>query len=313
MKVHSDVRKIKQRVFEKPVVTLGSFDGLHLGHQAIIKRLMEKSSEKSRTAVVVTYEPHPQSVVAPSDAPLLLTTLEEKLILMEKLGVEEIVVMDFDQELEEYSAEEFVERILAEKLNVSGLVVGNDHAFGKNRSGGMELLKKTRERSGFDLEVVPAQHVNGIRVSSSQIRKRLKTGEFSLAIAMLGHGYPLSGNVITGKGRGRSLDYPTLNLKIHPRKLLPADGVYSARVQLGGKSYVGMLYIGPRPTFGEDDRSVEIHVFGLDQNVVGSKVEVQVESWIRDPMAFPDPNQLRTQIESDEKEIKRLFHINSNL
>jgi len=313
MKVHSDVRKIKQRAFEKPVVTLGSFDGLHLGHQAIIIRLMEKSNEKSQTAVVVTYEPHPQSVVAPSDVPLLLTTLEEKLTLMGKLGVEEIVVMDFDRELKEYSAEEFIERILVEKLNVGGLVVGNDHAFGKNRSGGMDLLRKTSDKSGFNLEVVPAQYVNGVRVSSSQIRKRLKAGEFSLAIAMLGHSYPLSGNVISGRGRGRSLDYPTLNLEIHPRKLLPSDGVYSARVQLDGKSYVGMLYIGPRPTFGEVDRSVEIHVFGLDQNAVGSKVEVQVESWIRDPMTFPDPSQLRDQMKSDEKKIKRLFHINSNL
>jgi riboflavin kinase / FMN adenylyltransferase len=313
MKIHPDLRKIRERTFEKPVVTSGSFDGLHLGHQAIIKRLKEKSKEMNQKAVVLTYEPHPQSVVAPVGAPLLLTTLEEKLMLMEKMGVEEIVVMDFDRELKEYPAEEFIERILAEKLDVGGLVVGNDHAFGKNRSGGMELLKKTSEKFGFDLEVVPAQHVNGIRISSSQIRKKLKAGEFSLAIAMLGHAYPLSGNVITGKGRGKSLDYPTLNLEIHPRKLLPADGVYSARVQLGGKSYVGMLYIGPRPTFGEDDRMVEIHVFGLDQNVVGSQVQVQVESWVREPMAFPDPNQLKAQIKSDEKEIKRLFHINSNL
>ena len=313
MNVHSDIRNIEQPLFKKPMVTLGSFDGLHLGHQAIIKRLMEKSKEKNRMAVVVTYEPHPQSIVAPSDAPLLLTTLEEKLMLMEKLGVEEIVVMDFDQVLKEYSAEEFVEQVMSKKLNAGGLVVGNDHAFGKNRAGGMELLRKTSSDYGFDLEVVPAQYVDGVRVSSSQIRKRLIAGEFSQATAMLGHSYPLSGNVIQGKGRGKSLDYPTLNLEIHPRKLLPSDGVYSARVQLDGKNYVGMLYIGPRPTFGEDDRTVEVHVFGLNQNAIGSKVEVQVESFIRDPISFPDPNHLRAQMKSDEKRIKRLFHINSNL
>lgn len=312
MNVYSDIRKIKQPVFEKPIITLGSFDGLHLGHQAIIKRLMEKSKEKNRMAVVVTYEPHPQSIVAPSDAPLLLTTLEEKLILMEKLGVEQIVVMDFDQELKEYSAKEFAEQVVSKKLNAGGLVVGNDHAFGKNRGGGMELLRKASENYGFDLEVVQTQYVDGVRVSSSQIRRKLKAGEFSWAIAILGHSYPLSGDVIPGKGRGKSLDYPTLNLEIHPRKLLPSDGVYSARVQLDGKNYVGMLYIGPRPTFGEDERSVEVHVFGLNQNAVGSKVEVQVESWIREPMSFPDTSQLRAQMKSDEKRIKRLFHINSN-
>ncbi len=309
MHVCLDIRKIEFQSGEKPVVTLGSFDGLHRGHQAIIKRLIEKSKKKNRTGVVVTYEPHPQSVVAPFDAPLLLTTLEEKLELLDRLGVEETVVMSFDEGLKESSAGDFVKNILVDQLNVGDLVVGNNHAFGKNRAGGIDQLRDASKKYSFELEVVPALYADGIRVSSSQIRGMLKSGEFFKAVTMLGHGYPLSGKVISGKGRGKSLDYPTLNLEIHPRKLLPPDGVYSARVQLEGNSYVGMLYVGPKPTFGEDDRSVEIHVFDLEKDMLDSKVEVLVESWIRGPIEFPDADQLRNQMKSDEKRIKQLFHM----
>jgi len=257
--------------------------------------------------VVVTYEPHPQSVVAPGDAPLLLTTLEEKVKLLEKLGVEETVVMNFDQDLKNSSPEDFIKDILVDKLNVGELVVGNDHAFGRNRSGGIGLLKQAGLQYDFDLEVVPALFLNEVRISSSHIRKMMKSGEFIEVIAMLGHPYPLTGQVIPGKGRGKSLDYPTINLKIDPRKLLPADGVYSARVQLEDKSYVGMLYIGPRPTFGEEDRSVEIHVFDLERDVIGSKAEAWVENWVREPKSFSDARQLKEQIKSDEKVIKHML------
>ncbi|HEX7401096.1 MAG TPA: bifunctional riboflavin kinase/FAD synthetase [candidate division Zixibacteria bacterium] len=302
-----DIRKIEYRPFDKPTVTLGSFDGLHRGHQAILKRMIEKSKERRRTGVVVTYEPHPQSVVAPGDAPLLLTTLEEKVKLLEKLGVEETVVMNFDQDLKNSSPEDFIKDILVDKLNVGELVVGNDHAFGRNRSGGIGLLKQAGLQYDFDLEVVPALFLNEVRISSSHIRKMMKSGEFIEVIAMLGHPYPLTGQVIPGKGRGKSLDYPTINLKIEPRKLLPADGVYSARVQLEDKSYVGMLYIGPRPTFGEEDRSVEIHVFDLERDVIGSKAEAWVENWVREPKSFSDARQLKEQIKSDEKVIKHML------
>ena len=307
MHVCLDIRKVDFQPFDKPVVTLGSFDGVHQGHQVIIKRLIKKSKEKKRTGVVVTYEPHPQSVVAPADAPGLLTTLEEKLKLFEELGVEETVVMNFDEQLKEYSAEKFVEKILVGKLNVGDLVVGDDHAFGKNRNGRIDLLKEVSSKHKFDLEVVSALYVDDVRVSSSRIRKALKAGEFAQAITMLGHSYPVTGSVIRGKGRGKSLDYPTLNLEVSPRKLLPPDGVYSAMVQLEDKSYVGMMYIGPKLTFEEESRSVEVHVFGLERDIVDEKVEVLVERWIREPMKFVDAKQLKDQLRSDEKTIKQLF------
>jgi len=309
MNVCFDIRKVDFQAFDKPVVTLGSFDGVHIGHQAIIKRLIEKSKEENRMGVVVTYEPHPQSVVASSNVPLLLTTLEERLKLFEELGVEETVVMNFDDELREYSAEEFVDRILVRKLKVGYLVVGDDHAFGKDRAGRVDLLKKVASEYDFHLEVIPALHVDGTRVSSTRIRKEFEAGEFAGAKHLLGHNYPIFGSVVKGKGRGKKLDYPTLNLQIPSRKLLPRDGVYSARAQLDGKTYVGMVYIGPKPTFGDYTRSVEVHVFGLEKEVSGIRAELLVESWVRKPKKFADPEHLKDQLKSDERKIKEMFRI----
>jgi len=307
MHVCLDIRKVDFPLFDKPVVTLGSFDGVHLGHQVIIKRLLDKSKEKQRMGVVVTYEPHPQSVVASLDAPKLLTTLEEKLKLLEGLGVEETVVMNFDDQLKEYSAEEFVRKILVDKLKVGDLVVGEDHAFGKNRTGRIDLLKEVSSKYDFDVEIVSAFYVDDIRVSSSRIRREIKAGEFAHALALLGHGYSVTGIVKRGKGRGKSLDYPTLNLEVSPIKLLPSDGVYSVGVQLEDQSYVGMMYIGPKPTFGEENRSVEVHVFGLEKDLVDAKVKILIERWVRGPMKFDDAQQLKEQLKSDEKTIKQLY------
>ena len=310
MHVCFDIRKVDFQAFDRPVVTLGSFDGVHLGHQAIIRRLKGKSDQEKKSGVVVTYEPHPQSVVAPDDAPGILTTLEEKLRLLEGLGVEETVVMSFDEELRDYSADEFVERILVDKLNIGSLVVGEDHAFGRDRAGRIDLLKRTGTLYGFDVEVVSATRVDGTRVSSTRIRKEVASGEFSKATEMLGHPYPLSGTVVKGKGRGRHLGYPTLNLEIPQSKLLPRDGVYGARVNLENKEYPGMMYVGPKPTFREETRSVEVHVLGREIEVGDAKVELSVERWIREPRRFPDPEHLRDQLKSDEKKIKEILRTN---
>jgi riboflavin kinase/FMN adenylyltransferase len=309
MHVCFDIRKVDFRAFDLPVVTLGSFDGVHLGHRAIIDKLTGKSREKRKSGVVVTFEPHPQRVVAPHDAPGLLTTMEEKLGLLESLGVEETVVMTFDQELREYTADEFVERILVEKLNIGSLVVGEDHAFGKDRSGRTDLLRRSGLAHGFDLEVVPALYSGGTRISSTRIRKELSAGDFAQVTKMLGHPYPLSGPVTRGKGRGRGLGYPTLNLKIPPGKLLPQNGVYAVKMRLERREHPGMLYVGPRPTFGEEARSVEVHVLGREIEVADARVELWVERWVRKPKRFPDPERLRDQLRSDEKRIKEMFGI----
>lgn len=310
MHVCFDIRKIDFRAFDKPVVTLGTFDGVHLGHGAIISRLIEKAQERKGKGVVVTYEPHPQSVVSPEDAPRILTTLEEKLKLLEKLGVEETVVINFDEQLRECPAADFVEEILVERLNVGYLVVGDDHAFGKGRSGKTGLLKREASRHHFGLEVVPALQADGARISSTRIRRELEAGEFAKAISLLGHGYPLSGTVVRGKGRGRELQYPTLNLEVSEEKLLPKDGVYSVRTELEGRTCTGMMYLGPKLTFDEQTHSVEIHLFGISERLGLSELEVSVESWVRSPKKFSDPEHLKGQLKSDEKTVKEMFRIN---
>jgi riboflavin kinase/FMN adenylyltransferase len=310
MHVCFDIRKIDYSAFDKPVVTLGSFDGVHLGHQIIIRRLIEKSREKGRLGVVVTYEPHPQSVVAPKDAPRLLTTLEEKLGFLEFLGVEETVVINFDQKLKDSPAEEFVKEILVKKLNVGELVVGDDHAFGKDRAGRIDLLKGEALRHNFGLEVISALEAEGMRISSTRIRRELEEGEFSEAKSMLGHSYPISGSVIQGEGRGKTLDYPTLNLQVPPRKLLPKDGVYSTRMKVMETDYQGMLYLGPRLTFGDQAHTVEVHVFGLKKQLREEKVKLWVEDWVREPRKFLDVDQLKKQLKSDEKTVKEMLRMN---
>jgi len=309
MRVCFDIRKVDFQAYHRQVVTLGTFDGVHLGHQAIISRLMDRSRERGKTGVVVTYQPHPQSVVAPQDAPGLLTTIEEKLRLLGSLGVGETVVMTFDEELRNCSADEFVERILVEKLNIGSLVVGEDHAFGRDRSGRTDLLKSSGLAHGFDLEVVPALDSGGTRISSTRIRRELSAGEFAQVTGMLGHPYPLSGTVTRGRGRGRDLGYPTLNLKIPPDKLLPQDGVYGVKVRWEKREHPGMLYVGPRSTFGEEARSVEVHVLGRKVEVTDAGVELWVERWVRKPKRFPDAEGLRLQLKSDEKRIKEMFGI----
>lgn len=318
MQIFFDIRKNDFPAFDKPVVTLGTFDGVHLGHQAIIKRLLERSKEKHKIGLVVTYEPHPQSVVAPQSAPEVLTTLEEKLYLFEKLGVQKTLVINFDKKLSELRAEEFLKEILIKKLNVGEIIVGHDHAFGKNRAGKIELLEEACRRHNFQVEVVPAVYAENSpndpsgrqRVSSTKIRKELKGGDFNKGIGMLGHSYSIWGKTIKGEGRGKTLDYPTINLKTPLGKLLPKDGVYSTKVKIKDKDYFGMLHVGAKLTFDDDSRSVEVHLFGMDQNIIDSEVYLFVESWVRESRKFATPGLLKDQLRADEKKIKERFHIN---
>jgi len=326
MRIHSDIKKVDFQTLVKPVVSLGTFDGVHRGHQAIIKRLLERAKEKNKVGLVVTYEPHPQSVVAPQSAPQVLTTLEEKLYLFERLGVQETLVIHFDKKLSQLKPEDFVKQILVKRLNAGEIIVGHDHAFGRNRSGKIELLDRASKKYNFELEVLPPVNTKDFsndvaqaevypstgckRISSTKIRKELQEGEFIKGIKMLGHSYPIWGEATRGRGRGKILDYPTINLKTTPAKLLPKDGVYSAKMQIQDKAYFGMLHIGPKPTFDDSSRSIEVHLFDANLDEFDSKVCLFVESWIRELQKFDTPALLKNQLRADEKKIKEIFHIN---
>jgi len=307
MKVCFDLGSIDPAVLEKPVVTLGTFDGVHLGHQAIIKRLVKKAKEKRKMSLVVTYEPHPQSVVAPESAPKILTTLEEKLFFLRELNVDQTVVINFDKGLAHYDASRFVEEILIEKLNVGDLTIGYDHAFGKNREGRAELLDKAKETYGFGLEIIPPVKNNHLPIKSSRIRKELNSGEFSEVVEMLGHSFPIWGTKVPGQGRGTDLGYPTMNLEVSTRKLLPPDGVYTAEARFEDKTWIGMMYRGKKPTFEGAFPSLEIHLFDFDPSFKTEKICLFVEKWIRKDMKFKSAEALKRQLKEDEKVTRNYF------
>jgi riboflavin kinase/FMN adenylyltransferase len=320
MNVYFDIREIDLQVLDKPVVSLGTFDGVHLGHQAVVKKLLHRAKQRDKAGLVVTYEPHPQSVVAPGSAPQVLTTLEEKLDLFEKLGVKDILVINFDAQLSQFEAQDFVEEILVKKLNVGGVIVGHDHAFGSNRSGKTELLAQTSKKYAFELEVLPpvrarvsprdsAETDGGERISSTKIRRELKEGDFGRGISMLGHSYPIWGEATKGKGRGKNLDYPTINLETSPSKLLPKEGVYATKVQIQDRIHFGMLHIGAKPTFGDSSPSTEVHLLDAEPEQIDSEVRLFVESWIREVQRFDTPALLKDQLRVDERRIKEMFHI----
>lgn len=307
MEICFDIENLDSTILEKPVVTLGTFDGVHLGHQAIIKRLVEKAKEKGKKSLVVTYEPHPQSVVAPESAPLVLTTLEEKLFFLRKLDVDQTVVINFDKHLAQYPAQRFVEEILIKKLNVGDLIIGYDHAFGKNREGRVQLLKEARKIYDLELEIIPPVKNNHLPIKSSRIRKELKSGNFSKVVKMLGHSFPIWGTEITGQGLGTTLGYPTINLEVSERKLLPGDGVYAAQAKIEDKTWRGMMYKGKNPTFKEKYPSLEIHLFDFNKSVKKEKICLFVEKWIREDKKFESAEELKRQLKEDEKAIKEYF------
>jgi riboflavin kinase/FMN adenylyltransferase len=307
MEVFFDIENLSSAVSKKPMVTLGTFDGVHLGHQAIIKRLCQKAKETGRKSLMVTYEPHPQSVVAPESAPKILTTLEEKLYFLRKLNVDQVVIINFKKNLAQQKARQFVEEILVGKLNTGDLIIGYDHAFGKNREGKAELLNEVKSKYGFELEIISPVKNTDLPIKSSRIREELKSGEFSKVIKMLGHSYPIWGTKIPGQGRGGTLGYPTINLKVGERKLLPADGVYAAKAKIEDKTWMGMMYKGKKPTFGGKSPTLEIHIFDFNPALETEKVCLFVEKWIREDMKFDSTEKLRNQIEQDEKIAKNYF------
>ncbi len=307
MEVFLDIENLSSAVSKKPMVTLGTFDGVHLGHQAIIKRLCQKAKETGRKSLMVTYEPHPQSVVAPESAPKILTTLEEKLYFLRKLNVDQVVIINFKKNLAQQKARQFVEEILVGKLNAGDLIIGYDHAFGKNREGKPEFLNKVKSKYGFGLEIISPVKNTDLPIKSSRIREELKNGEFSKVIKMLGHSYPIWGTKIPGQGLGGTLGYPTINLKAGERKLLPPDGVYAAKAKIEDKTWTGMMYQGKKPTFGGKSPTLEIHLFDFNPAQKTERVCLFVEKWIREDMKFDSSEKLRNQIEQDEKIAKNYF------
>lgn len=291
------------------IVTVGTFDGVHLGHQEILKRLMN-SGTPQHIKTVVTFEPHPQSVMhhRPGIMPTLTNT-PEKVRLLRIHGVDRVFILKFDSVLANLSAEEFLTQILLKKLHATKLVVGYNHSFGKDRQGDSDYLKSVHRQYGFELEIVSPHQVGEEAISSTKIRKLLDAGNVEKASQMLGRPYNLSGTVITGRGVGRELRFPTANLKLlYPEKLIPKVGVYAVAVRVEDKVLPGMLNIGVRPTFGAGEVTIEVHLIDFDGDLYDKIITLLFLKRLRDEKRYDHPEELIRQMQRDREESLKAFH-----
>lgn len=284
------------------IVTSGTFDGVHFGHQKILKKIVNTAKEIGGKSVVLTFWPHPRFVLFPEEKTLkLITTFEEKAKLLEQVGIDYLVKVEFTKEFSEMSSESFIQSLLVEKLKTKKLVIGYDHRFGKNRSGSFEYLKENSERFGFEVEEIPRQDIDDVGVSSTKIRQALFHGEVDLAAEYLGRPYSLSGLVVEGKNIGTELGFPTANIKVaEDFKLIPKDGAYAVRVNAGATWYNAMLNIGVRPTVGGLHRVIEAHLFDFNQDIYGETVQVEFVKFLREEKKFDSLDDLKTQLEKDK-------------
>lgn len=292
-----------------PVVTTGTFDGVHIGHQQIIQRLREVARQSGGESVLLTFDPHPRSVLQPESDIQLLTTLDEKMKLLEAQGVDNVIVHPFTRPFSRTTSLEFVRDILVSQLKTKKLVIGYDHHFGRNREGSFEHLMEFGPMYGFDVEEIPALDVDHVNVSSTKIRRALQQGDLETARAYLSYDYALQGTVVPGKRIGRSLGFPTANLDVsHYRKLIPANGVYAVHVLIEDIAYKGMLNIGVNPTVSESGaRTIEVHVFEFDREIYGQEVNVIFKHRVRDEQKFDNLDGLKKQLQLDKVSSQELL------
>jgi riboflavin kinase/FMN adenylyltransferase len=293
---------------DQSVVTVGTFDGVHRGHQAIIDHLQSRAEEQAGVSTLISFDPHPRTVVHGQEVPLL-TTVEERASVLEDYGLDRFVVIPFSMDFARLDPVDYVEDVLVETVGLCEITVGYDHRFGRDREGDVDLLRECGARHGFDVDVIPPQEVDEDVVSSRHIRTLLqKEGDVERAADQLGRPYQLRGLVARGEGRGRKIGYPTANLALQdPRKLVPKRGVYATRVTLpNGQTRGGMMNIGRRPTFEEMEVTVEVHLFDFDGDLYGQTLSVQFLQRLRDEQKFESADALATQLSEDERHCRTI-------
>ncbi|MGZ5282409.1 MAG: bifunctional riboflavin kinase/FAD synthetase [Bacteroidia bacterium] len=307
MRIFNSIEEVPE--FKETVLTLGTFDGVHLGHQKIIKRLSQVADEKGGESVLLTFWPHPRMVLQGDDNSLkLLNTIEEKTRLLEKAGLQNLIIAPFTLAFSRMSYLEFVREILVNTLHTKHLIIGHDHHFGKNREGSYEQLLECAPVYDFSLEQVEALEVDNITISSSKIRTALQEGNIERANHFLGYSYMVNGEVVKGFQRGRELGFPTANVKIPENyKLLPADGIYVVALKCLGKSYKGMASLGYNPTFSYAGKTLEVNIFDFNEDLYGEKIEVSFLAFIRKEAKFADVPALIKQINADKAEALKFF------
>ncbi|HET9950124.1 MAG TPA: bifunctional riboflavin kinase/FAD synthetase [Longimicrobiales bacterium] len=287
------------------VATVGTFDGVHLGHWTVLQEIGRRAASTGRRSVLVTFDPHPLRIVRPEHAPPLLTTPVEKKEILAESGLEYAVFLHFTRELSRYEPRRFVEEILLGRLGVEELVIGYDHGFGRDRSGDTDTLRAIGRELGFGVDVVPPVSAGGRPISSSRIRQAIRDRDMADARACLGRPYSVRGVVVRGEGRGKGLGFPTANLAVGDGdKLVPPDGIYAVRAVLRAGTFAGALHIGPRPTFEGSPPTIELHLLDFDQDIYGYEVRVDFIRWLRPVKPFGSVAALVDQMKEDVEEAR---------
>lgn len=306
MKIYNNILQFSN---SKPlVVTVGTFDGVHNGHRKIIQKLKSAAQNIGGETAILTFTPHPRTVLFPDSNQVCLTTNEEKAELLSATGIDHLIVHPFNREFSLLSSDDFIHEILVKSLKTKYLVVGFDHHFGKDRQGNFTSLKETGRQAGFAVEEISVEESDNHKISSTRIRQSLLDGNAVMANDLLGYQYMISGTVVKGKQLGRTIGYPTANIFHEGGKLIPKDGVYAVSIVHSGQTYYGMMNIGNRPTVNGTDRSVEVNIFDFNKDIYGEKIRVHLVKRLRDEVKFNGIDALKAQLNSDAIHAKEVLH-----
>ena len=307
MKVYNHIDEFT--AVKNAVVTIGTFDGVHIGHRKIISGIKEIADSIDGETVILTFFPHPRMILQPEDESLkLITTIAEKAELMEELGVDHLIITPFSRDFSNQTAESYIRDVLVNKIGTKKIVIGYDHRFGKDRQGGLEDLQRLGPVYGFDVVEIPEQDINEVAISSTRIRNALLNGEIELANSFLGYPFFITGTVVRGDQIGRQLGYPTANIVVEEKyKLIPADGIFAVTVTVAGNQYKGMAYIGSRPTVNGLTRNIEVNIFDFDQDIYNQAIRMEFLHYVRGDIKFASLDELKVQLAKDKEDVKALF------
>ena len=300
MKIYHSTKDFKS--IKKTILTLGTFDGVHVGHQKIIQKLIQSASDYNCESLILTFFPHPRMVLQEGSDIKLLNTIDEKTVLLKKMGLDNLIIHPFDKEFSRLTAEEFVKTILVDALHIQKIIIGYDHRFGRNRLANIDDLILYGKQYNFEVEQISAQEIDSVSISSTKIRNAILDGNIALANEYLGYKYVIKGMVINGNQLGRTIGFPTANLKIEENyKLIPKNGVYIVKSTINQKTVFGVMNIGTNPTVNGENLSIEVHFFDFDADLYNSKIEISVLERIRDEQKFDSIELLKNQIQEDKE------------
>ena len=308
MKIYDHIDNFKP--VKNAVVTIGTFDGVHLGHRKIIEGITELAKQTGGETVILTFFPHPRMILHPEDQTIkMITTMNEKALLLEQLGVDHLIITPFSRDFSNQSPESYIRDVLVNKIGTKKIVIGYDHRFGKDRKGGLADLQNLAPVYGFEVVEIPEQDINDVAVSSTRIRQALLNDETELANKFLGYPFFITGKVVRGDQIGRQLGYPTANIMVEENyKLIPGDGIFAVKVEVEGQKYKGMGYIGHRPTISGMTRNIEVNLFDFDQDIYTKPIRMEFLHFVRGDIKFESLDQLKEQLGSDKEAVMALLN-----